>query len=223
MSYDPALACAALAAADSELAALIERVGLCRMTARDQRDPTMRDLFQSLLRSIVFQQLSGKAAGTIYERLQGLFGGAGVRPEVLLELDHAALRGAGLSRNKILAVRDLAAKTLEGVVPSLGELQRLDDEAVIERLVQVRGIGRWTVEMLLMFRLGRPDVLPVDDLGVRKGYMLTYRLDRMPRPAEMRIHAERWRPWRSVASWYMWRAVELRAEAGQSQSPPRSS
>ena len=209
MSYDPDAACAVLRLSDTRLAALIGQVGLCRMTARDERDPTAPDLFQSLLRSIVYQQLSGKAAGAIYDRVQGLFGDAGARPEALLRLDDAALRGAGLSRNKVAAVRDLAAKTITGVVPALDELALLEDEAVIERLVQVRGIGRWTVEMLLMFRLRRPDVLSVDDLGVRKGFMLTYGHTEMPRPAALRAHAENWRPWRSVASWYMWRAVEL--------------
>ncbi len=209
MSYDPVAACAALQAADTTLAVLIEQVGPCRMTARDQRDPTEPDLFQSLLRSIVYQQLSGKAAGAIHNRLQALFSAAGAGPEALLGLDDAALRGAGLSRNKIAAARDLAAKTVAGIVPALDELAGLDDEAVIERLVQVRGIGRWTVEMLLMFRLQRPDVLPVDDLGVRKGFMLTYGHTELPRPAKLRAYAGSWRPWRSVASWYMWRAVEL--------------
>lgn len=209
MSYDMDAALAMLGAADERLAELIRRAGPCDMTARDARDPTARDLFQSLLRAIVYQQLSGKAAGTIYGRVENLFSDQRPSPDELLALNEDALRGAGLSRSKTLAVRDLAEKTLDGTVPPLDVLEALDDEAVIERLIRVRGIGRWTVEMLLMFRLRRPDVLPVDDLGVRKGFMLTYGLDAMPRPAALRGQTEHWRPYRSVASWYMWRAVEL--------------
>src|SRR5918997_1214113 len=118
-------------------------------------------------------------------------------------------RGGGLSAAKTAALKDLAAKTLDGTVPSLAQVRRMDDEAIIERLTEVRGIGRWTVEMLLIFRLGRPDVLPLTDLGVRKGFGLTFRRGRLPDPAVMLRRAERWRPYRSVASWYMWRALEL--------------
>jgi 3-methyladenine DNA glycosylase/8-oxoguanine DNA glycosylase len=208
MSYDMAAALAALRTADERLAELIDRSPVCDMTTRDARDPTERDPFQSLLRAIVYQQLSGKAAGTIHGRVEALFDGA-PEPSALLALSAETLRGAGLSRNKMLAVRDLAEKTLDGTVPPLAELERLDDEAIIRRLVQVRGIGRWTVEMLLMFRLCRPDVLPVDDLGVRKGFMLTYGLKALPGSAELRERTVHWRPYRSVASWYLWRAVEL--------------
>ncbi len=119
------------------------------------------------------------------------------------------LRGAGLSQNKMLAVKDLAAKTLDGTVPPLAKLKKMPDEEILERLLQVRGIGPWTVEMLLIFRLGRPDVLPVSDYGVRKGFMLTYRKPDLPTPKELLAHGERWRPYRSIASWYMWRAVDL--------------
>ncbi len=209
MSYDTDAAIAALRAADATLARLIDRAPYCDMATRDARDSSERDLFQSLLRSIVYQQLSGKAAATILGRVEALFDGRPPEPGALLELPDEALRGAGLSRNKTLAVRDLAARTLDGTVPPLDELEALDDEAIIQRLIQVRGIGRWTVEMLLMFRLRRPDVLPVDDLGVRKGFMLTYGLDTLPKPVELRAHAEDWRPYRSVASWYLWRAVEM--------------
>lgn len=201
-------ALAALRAADATLARLIERAPRCDMSTRDARNPTERDLFQSLLRSIVYQQLSGKAAGTILGRVEALFDGI-PDPAGMQALSDEALRGAGLSRNKMLAVRDLAARCLDDTVPPLSELEALDDEAVIQRLIKVRGIGRWTVEMLLMFRLRRPDVLPVDDLGVRKGFMLAYGLGDLPKPAALRDHAECWRPYRSVASWYMWRAVEL--------------
>ena len=209
--YDVKTAVKTLRAADKALAAVIKKAPLCDMGTRDNRDPTEQDLFQSLLRTIVYQQLSGKAANTIHTRVLALFPDATASPQGLLELSEEQLRGAGLSRNKTLAARDLAAKTLDGTVPSLAELERLDDEAIIERLIQVRGIGRWTVEMLLMFRLRRPDVLPVDDLGVRKGFMLTYQLDAMPSAKQLREHAECWRPYRSVASWYLWRAVELLA------------
>ncbi|MEZ5593590.1 MAG: hypothetical protein R3F53_23935 [Gammaproteobacteria bacterium] len=133
---------------------------------------------------------------------------ANPRPRALT-LDDETLRGAGLSRRKTLAVRDLAAKTLDGNGAAAAELEQLDDETIIQRLSEVRGIGRWTVEMLLMFRLRRPDILPVDDLGVRKGFMLAYQLESMPNARQLRTHAECWRPYRSVASWYMWRAVEL--------------
>lgn len=208
MSYDMAAALAALRAADERLAALIDRAPVCDMSTRDARNPTERDLFQSLLRSIIYQQLSGKAAATIHGRVEALFDGT-PEPVALLALSDEVLRGAGLSRNKLLALRDLAEKTLDGTVPPLTELEALDDEAIIRRLVRVRGVGRWTVEMLLMFRLRRPDVLPVDDLGVRKGFMLTYGLGELPKPAALRERAEHWRPYRSVASWYMWRAVEI--------------
>ncbi|MDX1606171.1 MAG: DNA-3-methyladenine glycosylase [Candidatus Competibacterales bacterium] len=208
MNYDMTAAVTALRAADPRLAMVIAQAPFCNMGTRDPRDPTAADLFQSLLRSIVYQQLSGKAAATIHARVEALFPGV-PEPAALLALSDEALRGAGLSRNKTLALRDLAAKTLDGTVPALETLEQWDDEAVIRRLVQVRGIGRWTVEMLLMFRLRRPDVLPVDDLGVRKGFRLTYGLDGLPDAAQLRERAEAWRPYRSVASWYLWRAVEL--------------
>jgi len=209
MTYDMKTAVSTLRAADKVLATVIKQAPFCDMGARDQRDPTEQDLFQSLLRTIVYQQLSGKAANTIHTRVLGLFPDATATPHGLLELSEEQLRGAGLSRNKTLAARDLAAKTLDGMVLPLADLEQLDDEEIIRRLIQVRGIGRWTVEMLLMFRLWRPDVLPVDDLGVRKGFMLAYGLEELPNARQLRAQAEHWRPYRSVASWYMWRAVEL--------------
>ena len=136
-----------------------------------------------------------------------------MRPQNILEATDEALRSAGLSRNKAEALRDLAAKTLDGTVPTLARLKRMSDEEIIEHLTAVRGIGRWTAEMLLMFRLGRPDVLPVGDYGVRKGFSLVYQPDEMPTPKQLADYGERWRPYRTVASWYMWRAVELRASA----------
>jgi DNA-3-methyladenine glycosylase II len=126
-----------------------------------------------------------------------------------VEIAEPQLRSAGLSRNKTAALKDLAAKTLDGTVPPLAQLKKMGDEEIVTRLTEVRGIGRWTVEMLLIFRLGRPDVLPVTDLGVRKGFQLTYRKRDLPDAARLFRHAERWRPYRSVASWYLWRAVDL--------------
>lgn len=203
LPYDPLHAIATLSQADARLAALIERAGPFRLQLENTDNP-----FLTLLDAIVSQQLSGKAAATIYRRICALFPAELPTPAVLLELPEDALRGAGLSQAKTRAVRDLADKTLSGLVPTAAELLTLDDEAIVQRLIAVRGIGRWTVEMLLIFHLGRPDVLPVDDLGVRKGFMLTYDLPTMPTPKALRAHGERWRPYRSVASWYFWRALD---------------
>ena len=161
------------------------------------------------MHAIIYQQLSGKAAATIHGRLLALFpDGDGLAPQPLLDAPDDLLRGAGLSRAKVAAVRDLAAKTLDGTVPPLDILKTLDDEAIIQRLTAVRGVGRWTAEMLLIFRLGRPDVLPIHDLGVRRGFQRTYGLDVLPPPKALHAHGERWRPYRSVASWYLWRAAD---------------
>lgn len=165
--------------------------------------------FEALLRSIIYQQLSGKAAGSIHRRLLDLFPRRRPSARRLLELDDDAFRGAGLSRAKILAARDLAEKAAARRIPSRSALDTMDDDAIIERLVEIRGIGRWTVEMMLMSTLGRPDVLPATDLGVRRGFMLYRGDDEMPTPADLLAHGERWRPFRSVASWYLWRACEL--------------
>ena len=202
-AYDPGVAAAALRVADRRLARLIDRTGPVAIMI----EPT-QSLFAALARSIVYQQLSGKAAATIHGRLLALFPRRRIAPAALLALPVERLRAAGLSAAKAAAVRDLAERTLDGTVPSLGRVRRMPDEEIIERLVQVRGIGRWTVEMLLIFRLGRPDVLPVTDLGVRKGFAVTFGLDELPDADTMTRRAERWRPWRSVASWYLWRAVD---------------
>jgi 3-methyladenine DNA glycosylase/8-oxoguanine DNA glycosylase len=202
LRYDPELARRALVAADPQLGALIERVGPCGL----RRSPATAP-FPALSRSIVYQQLSGKAAGTILRRVLDLFPD-GYTPEALLALPDAPLRAAGLSRAKLAALRDLAARVASGAVPTPRRLAQLDDEAVIEQLTEVRGVGRWTVEMYLMFGLGRPDVLPVTDLGVRKGFQLVYGMRRLPATVTMQRRAEAWRPWRSVASWYLWRAAE---------------
>ena len=205
LGYDPDLASRHLAEADLRLGELMERAGPFTM-----RPVPTQSLFAALARSIVYQQLSGKAAGTILGRTIQLFAPRRFpTPGDLLEAPAERLRAAGLSAAKTAALKDLAARTLDGTVPSLAQVRRMDDEAIIERLTEVRGIGRWTVEMLLIFRLGRPDVLPLTDLGVRKGFGLTFRRGRMPEPSAMLRRAERWRPYRSVASWYMWRALEL--------------
>ena len=203
-AYDPGEAVRHLVAADAALARVIRRAGPFVMEVHPLRKP-----FEALARNIVYQQLHGNAAAAIHRRVVDLFGGRGLRPADVLAAPEESLRGAGLSAAKLAALKDLAGKTLDGTVPTLARLKRMDDEEIIARLTAVRGIGRWTVEMLLMFSLGRPDVLPVDDYGVRKGYALAYGLKESPKPKELAEHGERWRPYRSVASWYMWRAVEL--------------
>jgi DNA-3-methyladenine glycosylase II len=206
--FDPRTAIAHLSAADAALSNLIKAVGPFKMEIRAMHNP-----FEALARNIVYQQLNGTAAAAIHTRVLALFGGKGrLRPQDILEAADEALRSAGLSRNKLEALKDLAAKTLDGTVPSLARLKRMSDAEIIDRLTQVRGIGRWTVEMLLMFRLGRPDVLPVGDYGVRKGFSLVYGTEAMPTPRELARYGERWQPYRTVASWYMWRAVDLPLE-----------
>jgi DNA-3-methyladenine glycosylase II len=205
LSYDPELACRHLSRADARLGDLISQVG--EFTLRPI--PT-QSVFAALMRSIVYQQLTGKAAETILRRVCQTCGPRRFpTPRQLLSISVEQLRAAGLSAAKAAAVRDLAEKTLDGTVPSLARIRRLTDAEVIQQLTRVRGIGPWTVEMLLMFRLGRPDVFPVTDLGVRKGFGLVFRRGRLPEPAVMLRRAERWRPYRSVASWYLWRALEL--------------
>jgi DNA-3-methyladenine glycosylase II len=224
--YDFELACQELAAADKKLGKLIERAGPFVLRVSSGQSP-----FQALVESIVYQQLHGKAAATIHRRLLESFHpicglGNHPDPEHLLDCPNEQLRAAGLSHNKALAIRDLAAKTIDGTVPTLARIRRMSDDTIIEHLTQVRGIGKWTVEMFLMFRLGRPDVLPVDDYGVRKGFALTFGKLKpkdkvtpadLPKPEVMRKRAERWQPWRSVASWYLWRACDL--AAGKIPSP----
>lgn len=206
LCFDPEEAVRYLSKADPALARLVGDVGTFGLKIRAMHSP-----FEALARNIVFQQLNGTAAAAIHARLLSLFDGRRLRPQDILEASDEALRGAGLSRNKVEALRDLATKSLDGTVPTLARLKRMRDEEIIERLTQVRGIGRWTAEMLLMFRLGRPDVLPVGDYGVRKGFQLVYGTDEMPAPKELARYGERWRPYRTVASWYMWRALDLRS------------
>lgn len=166
--------------------------------------------YEALFRSIVYQQLSGKAAGTILGRVLALFGdGRYPGPARVLAMPEERMRAAGLSRNKTAAIRDLAARTLDGTVPDRRTASRMSDEALIEHLSAVRGVGRWTAEMLLMFCLGRPDVLPVSDLGIRKGFQLTFGMKRLPAPVTMLRRGARWAPYRTVASWYLWRCLEI--------------
>jgi DNA-3-methyladenine glycosylase II len=203
LCYDAGAAVKHLAKADPVLGRLMKRAGPFALKTRHLHNP-----FEALARNIVFQQLHGSAAEAIHRRVVELFGGGRLRPQDVLEAPDEALRGVGLSGAKTAALKDLAARTLDGTVPTLARLKRMGDEEIVARLTQVRGIGRWTVEMLLMFRLGRPDVLPVGDFAVRKGFMVAYGLDEMPKPKALELHAEAWRPYRSVASWYMWRALE---------------
>lgn len=202
--YDSQEAIEHLTSQDSRLARLIKRVGPFAMQVQRLHNP-----FEALARNIIFQQLHGNAAAAIHARVLALFGKSRLDPQDILAASEEKLRSAGLSRAKLAALKDLAAKTLDGTVPTLARLKRMSDEEIVERLTEVRGIGRWTVEMLLMFRLGRADVLPIGDYGVRKGFMLAYGLKEMPKPKDLETYGERWRPYRSVASWYMWRAVEL--------------
>ena len=202
--YDPEQAVRHLSRADPALAKLIKRAGPFSMQLRPVRNP-----FEALARNIIYQQLHGNAAGAIHSRVLALFGKKSLRPQDILAASEAELRGAGLSGAKLVALKDLAAKTVDGTVPGLARLRRMQDEEIIARLTEVRGIGRWTVEMLLIFGLGRADVLPVGDYAVRKGFALTYGLREMPKPRELEQYGERWRPYRSVASWYLWRAVEI--------------
>ena len=206
LGFDPEAAAAALHACDAGLARVIDRVGPLRLALK--QTPST---FVALAEAIVYQQLSGRAAATIFSRVCALFPRPllGPTPEQLARVPDAALRGAGLSQAKLLALRDLAERARAGEVPSLGALRDMQDEEIVARLSQVRGIGRWTVEMLLIFRLGRPDVLPCEDFGVRKGFAAAFRRRELPSPDDLRARGERWRPWRTAASWYLWRAAEL--------------
>lgn len=207
-------ACARFASADAALGAIITRVGGAGFLSRPAPST-----FESLAHSIVYQQLSGKAAETIFQRFRALFPpDRALDPEAVLRAPPGLLRRAGLSEAKARSIRDLAAHAVRGEIPSIPELRRLEPEAIVERLTVVRGIGRWTVEMLLLFRIGHPDVLPVHDLGIRKGYARITRRRELPRPETVSRRGERWRPYRSVASWYLWRAAEL----PRGQSPARS-
>ncbi|HTK48638.1 MAG TPA: DNA-3-methyladenine glycosylase [Gemmatimonadaceae bacterium] len=199
-SHAPAVA--HLRRVDPVLARIIDRVGACRLEAH--RPGTHYD---ALVRSIVFQQLSGKAASTIHRRFCELYPKKRPRAEHVLKTKDRAMRGAGLSRQKIGYLRDLSARVADRSLP-LAHLGRLPDDAIIEHLVQVKGIGRWTVQMFLIFRLGRPDVLPELDLGVQNAIQRAYGLAKRPSPKDVLAIGEKWHPYASVASWYLWRSLE---------------
>jgi DNA-3-methyladenine glycosylase II len=194
-----------LCRSDKLLARLIKKVGPCTMKIRSRRTP-----FVALVSAVTYQQLNGTAAETILKRFLALYPGKRFpAPEDVLATPEELMRGAGLSRAKTAAIKDLAAKTVEGIVPTSREILKLTNEEIIERLTRVRGVGPWTVEMLLMFTLGRFDVLPSTDYGVRKGFAVTFGWKDLPTPKELLEYGERWRPHRSTAAWYLWRALEL--------------
>jgi DNA-3-methyladenine glycosylase II len=193
-----------IAATDPRIAALIARSPRYNIKPA----PLIRP-FDALAESIAYQQLSGKAAATIFGRVRALYPRRKyLDPKKILATPDESFRAAGLSRSKIAAVKDLAAKTIDGTVPSARAIARMSDEELILRLTEVRGIGRWTVEMLLLFDLGRPDVWPVDDYGVRKGFAKTFGKRKLPTPKQLMKLGEKWRPYRSVAAWYFWRALD---------------
>lgn len=187
------------------MADLIARVGPCLLEIEAGRTP-----FQSLVNAVAHQQLHGKAAATILGRFRALFpGGRFPGPKALAKVTDDDLRGVGFSRAKVAAIRDIALQTIRGVVPGPTEIRTLGDEEIITRLTQVRGVGKWTVEMMLIFTLGRPDVWPIDDFGVRAGWRNLHGLAEMPTPKQLLAEGEIFRPYRSVAAWYLWRASEL--------------
>jgi DNA-3-methyladenine glycosylase II len=189
---------------DLRFAELISRVGRPRLDIQRQRSP-----YEALIRAIAHQQLHGRAAEAILGRFAALFPGDEFPdPIAVMATADASLRGCGFSAGKILAIRDICAKVLDGTVPTRRQSHRLSDEALIERLTSIRGVGRWTVEMLLIFTLGRPDVLPVDDCGVREGYRVLHGLDTQPRPKMLAEIGLAWAPHRSLATWYLYRAAE---------------
>src|SRR5580704_17724627 len=188
---------------DKRLARVIEKTGTFQFKL-DECD----SVYESLLEAITHQSISGKAAATIYGRIKAMgTNGECPTPAEILAASPQSLREAGLSAAKALAMKDLAQKTIDGVVHTLEAAHEMSDEELVERLISVRGIGAWTVEMFLIFRLGRPDVLPIHDYGVQKGFAILYRKKAIPKPRELAAFGERWRPYRTVASWYMWRAV----------------
>src|SRR3989475_6470097 len=216
LPFDLSAAMNHLTAKDQKLAELIANTLPFQMDADPLQSP-----YEALLEAIAYQSISGKAAATIFGRIKALSStGRAPTPQEMLKLRKPVLRKAGLSGAKILAMKDLAQKTIEGIVPSFEEAVKLSDEELVERLVSVRGIGAWTVEMFLIFRLGRPDVFPIHDLGVKKGWSITYGKKHMPKPKELLAFGERWRPYRTVASWYMWRACQRAGNAAMRKIRP---
>ena len=208
--FDTAQAFDHLGKRDRKLGAWMKRIGYLEPQAswRKPFDPV-----DALARAILYQQLSGKAASTIVGRVEAAIGSTRLHFDTLGRIDDATLRACGVSGNKSLALRDLAAREANGEIPNLRQMSAMHQDDIVAALVPVRGIGRWTVEMMLMFRLGRPDVLPVDDLGIRKGAQTVDKLEVMPTPKELLARGERWGPYRSYASQYLWRIADFGAEA----------
>jgi DNA-3-methyladenine glycosylase II len=199
---------------DPAFAGLITRIGRPRLTPERDRSP-----YEALIRAIAHQQLHGRAAEAILGRFVALYPGIPFpTPEMVLASEDSVLRGCGFSLGKIAAIRDICAHALNGIVPSRRAAARLSDEALIERLTAIRGVGRWTVEMLLIWTLGRADILPVDDFGVREGYRVLYGLDAQPRPRDLAEIGLAWAPWRSYAAWYLWRASDEAKQAAVATS-----
>jgi len=204
LPFDLAAAVVHLSNCDPCIARLVQEV----IPFDPQIDHTQSP-YEALMEAIAYQSISGKAAATIFARIKALSAaGKTPSPQEILKLTKRQLRKAGLSGAKILAMKDLAQKTIDGIVPTHEEALNLSDQELVKRLISVRGIGAWTVEMFLIFRLGRPDVLPIHDLGVQKGWSVAYNKKHKPRPKELLAFGERWRPYRTVASWYLWRAFE---------------
>jgi 3-methyladenine DNA glycosylase/8-oxoguanine DNA glycosylase len=190
--------------ADKVLGRLIRKVGSCDLQARERCSP-----FQALVQSVAHQQLNGTAAKTILNRVRALYPRrAFPTPDDVLATPDEKLRRAGLSRAKVAAIKDIAANTVKGVVPPARAIAKMPDGEILERLTTIRGVGPWTVEMLLIFKLGRLDVLPATDFGVRKSFAVVFKRDELPKPAELLEHGECWRPYRSIASWYLWRGLD---------------
>ena len=193
-----------LSAADPVMKKLIAEIGACELAPEPKRSP-----FQSLVQAVAHQQLNGTAANTILARFIKLFPKRKFpKPEDLAGVTDEQIRACGFSFAKIAAIRDIAAKTLDSTIPSSRKIEKMTDEEIITRLTEARGVGRWTVEMLLIFQLGRPDVLPVDDFGVRNGFRIAYKKREMPKPKDLLKFGERWRPHGTTAAWYLWRAAD---------------
>jgi len=217
LPFDLSIATKHLADRDPVLAELISACQSFQAEMEAHQSP-----YEALLEAIAYQSISGKAAATIFGRVKALSDNGNIpTPHEMLKLRPQALRKAGLSGAKVLAMKDLAKKTIEGIVPSLEESEKLSDEELVKRLISVRGIGAWTVEMFLIFRLARPDVLPIHDLGVQKGWSVAYGKKHKPSPKELLAFGERWRPYRTVASWYMWRAFQRAGYAATNKIKPK--
>lgn len=205
LPFNAKLATEQIAKSDKKMEKLITTVGPFRLELME-----MHDTFETLMESIVYQQLTGKAAATILGRVKGLYKNKFPSPAQLIKTTDEQLRAVGLSGAKTAALKDLAERTKAGLIPDIEDLHSMDDEEIIETLSAVRGIGEWTVQMLLIFKLGRPDVMPSNDYGVRKGFAKVYKLADLPAPKKLLELSEKWRPYRSVASWYLWRSLELK-------------